>query len=221
MFTRIAHRYDFMNSVMTGGRHHAWRQIAVRMTALPKEALVLDVGCGTGDFALQLARLSAANVIGVDLSHEMLILAQRKTRASNIQSWVSFQIADALSLPFLDNQFQGATVGFTLRNVINIHSALEELHRVVRPRGKVVILELTPVSSGIGAPLIRFYMYKVIPWLGRMLAQDSNAYTYLPNSVTAFPLAEALADIMRDVGFNHVWFRRLALGTVAIHVGEK
>ena len=224
MFARISRRYDFMNTVMTGGRHHAWRRLAVRLADPPSQGTALDVACGTGDFAFELARRPVRKVVGVDFCSEMIALARKKARAraaSGGDARVDFEVADALALPFPDGTFDCITIGFGLRNVTSIPACLEEMHRVLRPGGRLANLELTPLRSGRLRGLVRLYMYRVLPLLGRALARDGEAYSYLPNSVTEFPSAEELAEALRDVGFAPVWFRRLALGTVAIHVAEK
>ncbi|MFQ5860041.1 MAG: bifunctional demethylmenaquinone methyltransferase/2-methoxy-6-polyprenyl-1,4-benzoquinol methylase UbiE [Dehalococcoidia bacterium] len=221
LFARIARRYDFMNGVMTGGRHHAWRRLAVRLAASPGDTRALDVACGTGDFALDLARYPLEQVVGVDFCLEMVVLARQKAERLRLAPRVSFSLADALALPFPNERFNLVTVGFALRNVADLQRALEEMYRVLRPGGRLVSLELTPLQGGALSPLIHLYMDRVLPLLGRLLARDAEAYTYLPNSVTDFPTAEGLADALRQVGFARVQLRRLALGTVALHIGTK
>jgi len=220
MFGRISGRYDLMNTLMTGGRHRAWRRLAVRQ-AQPAGRRAIDVCCGTGDFALELARQGAAAVVGADFSREMLTLAARKARAAGLSGRVHWQLADALGLPFPDSTFVCATSGFSLRNVDDVGRALREMTRVVAPGGRVVVLELTPVRSRLFGPVFRAYFRGLVPVVGGLLAGDRAAYTYLPDSVLAFPRAEALADLMREAGLAEVGYRLLALGTVALHLGVK
>lgn len=220
MFGRIAGRYDLMNTVMTGGRHHAWRRLAVRL-ARPAGGRALDVCCGTGDFALELARQGASTVVGVDFGREMLALASRKARAAGLAGRLQWLLADALTMPFPDNAFVCATSGFSLRNVDDVGRALREMTRVVGRGGRVVVLELTPVRSPIVGPVFRAYFRGLVPLVGGLVTGDRAAYTYLPDSVLAFPTADALADLMRDAGLSEVRYRLLALGTVALHVGVK
>ena len=220
MFGRIAGRYDLMNTVMTGGRHHAWRRLAVR-SARPAGGRALDICCGTGDFALELARQGASSVVGVDFGREMLALAARKAQAAGLSDRVQWQLADALTMPFPDNAFVCATSGFSLRNVDDVGRALREMARVVAPGGRVVVLELTPVRSRLVGPVFRAYFRGLMPSVGGLVTGDRAAYTYLPDSVLAFPPADALADLMRNAGLLEVRYRLLALGAVALHVGVK
>jgi demethylmenaquinone methyltransferase/2-methoxy-6-polyprenyl-1,4-benzoquinol methylase len=227
MFGRIARRYDLMNTLMTGGRHHAWRRLAVRQACLsgrqaqPAGGRALDVCCGTGDFALELARQGASVVVGVDFSREMLALAARKAQMAGLGSRVQWQLADALELPFPDGAFLCATSGFSLRNVDDVGRALREMARVVAPGGRVAVLELTPVRSRLFGPVFRAYFRGLVPLVGGLVVGDRAAYTYLPDSVRAFPIADELADLMRQAGLVEVQYRLLALGTVALHVGVK
>jgi demethylmenaquinone methyltransferase/2-methoxy-6-polyprenyl-1,4-benzoquinol methylase len=220
MFGRIAGRYDLMNTLMTGGRHHAWRRLAVR-EARPAGGRAVDVCCGTGDFALELTRQGASAAIGVDFSREMLALAARKAQVAGLAGRVQWQLADAMELPFPNDAFACATSGFSLRNVDDVGRALREMSRVIAPGGRVVVLELTPVRSRLFGPLFRAYFRGLVPLVGGLLAGDRAAYTYLPDSVLAFPTAEALADLMREAGLVDVRYRLLALGTVALHLGVK
>lgn len=220
MFARIARRYDLMNTVMTGGRHRAWRRLAVRQ-GRPAGGRALDVCCGTGDFALELARHGAAAVVGVDFGREMLALAAGKAQAAGLSDRVQWQLADALEMPFPDGAFICATSGFSLRNVDDVGRALREMARVVAPGGRVAVLELTPVRSRLFGPVFRAYFRGVVPLVGGLVVGDRGAYTYLPDSVLAFPTADALADLMRQAGLVDVRYRLLALGTVALHLGVK
>jgi len=220
MFGRIARRYDLMNAVMTGGRHHAWRRLAVG-EARPAGGRALDICCGTGDFALELARQGAAVVAGVDFGREMLSLAARKAQAAGLTDRVQWHLADALQMPFPDGAFVCATSGFSLRNVDDVGRALREMARVVAPGGRVAVLELTPVRSRLFGPAFRAYFRGLVPLVGRLVASDRAAYTYLPNSVRAFPTADALTDLMRQAGLVEVRYRLLALSTVALHLGVK
>jgi demethylmenaquinone methyltransferase/2-methoxy-6-polyprenyl-1,4-benzoquinol methylase len=227
MFGRIARRYDLMNTLMTGGRHHAWRCLAVRQACLPGRqaspagARALDVCCGTGDFAFELARHGASLTVGVDFSREMLALAARKAQAAGLGGRVQWQLADALEMPFPDGAFLCATSGFSLRNVDDVGRALREMARVVAPGGRVAVLELTPLRSRLFGPVFRAYFRGLVPLVGGLVAGDRAAYTYLPDSVRAFPTADELADLMRQAGLVEVRYRLLALGTVALHVGVK
>ena len=220
MFARIARRYDVMNAIMTGGRHHAWRRLAVRQ-ARPAGGRALDVCCGTGDFALELARQGARAVVGVDFGREMLALAIAKAQEAGLSGRVHWQLADAMELPFPDGAFVCATSGFSLRNVDDLGGALREMARAVASGGRVVVLELTPVRSRLFGPLFRAYFRGLMPLIGGLVTGDRAAYTYLPDSVRAFPTAEALAGLMRQAGLVEVRYQLLALGVIALHLGVK
>jgi demethylmenaquinone methyltransferase / 2-methoxy-6-polyprenyl-1,4-benzoquinol methylase len=211
MFDRIAPVYDVMNRVMTGGLDRRWRRLTVEQAVQPGDR-VLDACCGTGDLAIAARRGGAAEVVGLDFSEEMLERARRK--APELE-WVQ---GDALALPFPDGSFDAATVGFGVRNVDDLEAGIRELRRVLRPGGRVAILEITTPTGALAA-FYAFWFDRVIPLLGRVLPGGA-AYTYLPASVRRFPRPEALADLLAENGFAAVRFRRFAGGIVALHVGE-
>ncbi len=223
MFARIARTYDLMNTVMTGGQHHRWRSHAARLASAGLEGPALDIGTGTGDFAFALAkRPGIERVIGIDFVPEMVTAATRKAKRRKLHRPVEFFNGDALALPFPDNSFVCATSGFSLRNVIDLPGAIGEMVRVVRPGGRVVSLEITPLErNGPFARLFRLYFHRLTPLVGGLLARDREAYTYLPRSVELFPSADKLAGIMEQAGLQSVTYKKIGLGTVAIHVGEK
>jgi demethylmenaquinone methyltransferase / 2-methoxy-6-polyprenyl-1,4-benzoquinol methylase len=209
MFDRIAPVYDAMNRIMTAGLDRRWRRLTARSVAAPG-ARVLDACCGTGDLAIACAREGAV-VTGLDFSERMLERARRK--APDLE-WVG---GDALDLPFPDASFDGATVGFGIRNVEDLDRSLSELCRVLRPGGRVGILEITR-PRGVLAPFYRLWFDGIVPLLGKLLPGGS-AYTYLPASVRRFPGPEELAGLLRGVGFTDVKYRLLAGGIVALHTG--
>jgi demethylmenaquinone methyltransferase / 2-methoxy-6-polyprenyl-1,4-benzoquinol methylase len=211
MFDRIAPVYDVMNRVMTAGLDRRWRAATVAQVVRPGDR-VLDACCGTGDLAVAALRAGARDVSGLDFSEAMLERARSKEPAVE---WVR---GDLLALPFADETFDSATVGFGIRNVEDIEAALRELRRVLRPRGRLGILEIT-MPRGPLAPFYRLWFDRVVPLLGRLLPGGS-AYTYLPASVRRFPSPEALSDLLASSGFGEVRFRRYAGGIVALHVGE-
>ncbi len=233
MFARISPRYDLMNSLMTGGLHHRWKRDTARLTAAGAAGPALDIATGTGDLAFALARCpGVTGVVGVDLLPEMLSIARLKIpsahqtpssfrRRPESSLPISFVQGDALRLPFPDNSFAGATAGFSLRNMPDVPAAISEMARVVAPGGKVTTLELTPMRPGIPALLGRFYFHRFVPLMGQLVAGDRAAYTYLPDSVDYFLTADGLADVYRQAGLAGVGYRRLGLGGVALHFGDK
>jgi demethylmenaquinone methyltransferase/2-methoxy-6-polyprenyl-1,4-benzoquinol methylase len=211
MFDRIAPVYDVMNRVMTAGLDQRWRRVTARAVVMPRGE-VLDAACGTGDLAIACAR-EGGRVTGLDFSAAMLERARRK--APEIE-WVE---GDMLALPFGDESFDAATVGFGVRNVDDLERALRELHRVLRDGGRLAILEITTPRG----PLRHFYSLwfdRIVPLLGKLLPGGA-AYTYLPASVKRFPDVNALAALLGDVGFDAVRFRTFAGGIVALHVGVR
>ena len=228
MFARIAPRYDLMNALMTGGLHHRWKRDTAQLTAAGVAGAggaMLDIATGTGDLAFALAgRTGVTGVVGVDLLPEMLAIATRRRREAAQQRRdipVVFALGDALRLPFADNSFAGATAGFSLRNMRDVPAAINEMARVVAPGGRVTTLELTPMRPGISAALGRLYFHRFVPLLGQLVARDRAAYTYLPDSVDYFLTADGLAEVYRQAGLVDVGYRRLGLGGVALHYGDK
>jgi demethylmenaquinone methyltransferase/2-methoxy-6-polyprenyl-1,4-benzoquinol methylase len=214
MFDRIAKVYDPLNSLMTAGLHHRWRERAADLAALEPGGRALDVASGTGDLAIELARRvgPSGSVIGSDFSEGMLDLARAKSDA------VTWEWANALELPYPDDGFDAATVGFGARNFSDLERGLAEMARVVRPGGKVVILEITTPQRPPLSTFFSIWFDRVVPLLGRV-AGDPDAYAYLPSSVKRFPGPEALAGQMVGVGLTDVRWILTAGGIIALHVG--
>lgn len=221
MFGRIAPRYDLLNRVMTLGMDRRWRAITVAETRLPRGGRALDVATGTGDLAYLLARVAGPDgqVIGVDFTEPMLELARLKAHPG--EPVPGFQHADALNLPFPDGGFDAVTIGFGLRNVADLPRALAEMHRVLRPGGRMACLEVTKPRYPLLAAGFYAYFENVVPLLGALLNGSREAYTYLPSSLRPFPDAPALRKLMLGAGFRSVHMRLLNLGTIAIHVGVR
>jgi demethylmenaquinone methyltransferase/2-methoxy-6-polyprenyl-1,4-benzoquinol methylase len=214
MFDRIAGVYDLMNSVMTAGLHHRWRARAADMAALNPGDSALDVATGTGDLAVELATRVGpeGEVLGSDFSERMLELAREKAPA------LRFEHGNALSLPYDDDSFDAATVGFGARNFSDLPQGLREMARVVRPGGRVVILEITTPERPPLSWFFRLWFDRVVPLMGRF-AGDPDAYTYLPSSVRRFPNARGLGAAMAAVGLVDVRWLLTAGGIIAIHSG--
>jgi demethylmenaquinone methyltransferase/2-methoxy-6-polyprenyl-1,4-benzoquinol methylase len=219
MFDRVAARYDVLNSVMSAGLHHRWRRRAAERTALAPGDAALDVCCGTGDLALELARRVApdGHVVGCDFSEPMLDLAREKATAT-APGAVRFEWADALRLPYDAGRFDAVTVGFGVRNLADLDRGLREMARVLRPGGRLVILEITQPRR---PPLSTFYALwfdRIVPALGS-LSGDPEAYAYLPESVRSFPDPHGLAAKMDSAGLHRIRYTVLAGGIIAIHSG--
>jgi len=209
MFDRIAPVYDPMNHLMTAGLDRRWRRVTAEAVVSPGDR-VLDVCCGTGDLAVACAR-AGGRVTGLDFSERMLERARAKSGAVE---WVQ---GDALALPFEDRSFDAATVGFGVRNLEGLERGLAELRRVLRPGGRLGVLEITRPRGAL-APFYRLWFERGVPVVGRVVS-GSSAYTYLPASVRRFPGPEELAGLLREAGFGEVRYRLFARGIVALHVG--
>jgi len=212
MFDRIAPVYDSMNRVMTGGLDLRWRRLAAAAVVRPGDR-VLDAACGTGDLALADLRAGAARVTGVDFSEAMLERARRKSASVD---WVQ---ADLLTLPFPDASFDAATIGFGARNLADLELGLSELNRVLRPGGRLAILEITQPRGPL-RPFFSLWFDRLVPAAGKLLP-GGDAYSYLPASVRRFPPAEELAAMLLAAGFADVSFRLLAGSIVALHTGTR
>jgi demethylmenaquinone methyltransferase/2-methoxy-6-polyprenyl-1,4-benzoquinol methylase len=227
MFGRIAGRYDLMNTLMTAGLDRRWRRLTAVEAGLGPGDRGLDICCGTGDLTMELARMYRHSaVVGLDLSEPMLVCARSKARRAAVgavddDSRVRFVRADAHEPPFPDAAFGAVTAAFGIRNLPDLPRAFSALWRVTRPGGRFVCLEITTPPAGPGRRFHAFWFDRCVPLLGRLVAGDGAAYSYLPASVRAFPDADGLAGLLHDAGWRSIRFRRLGMGIVALHVAEK
>jgi demethylmenaquinone methyltransferase/2-methoxy-6-polyprenyl-1,4-benzoquinol methylase len=211
MFGRIAERYDLMNTLMTFGQDARWRRVVAEMVAAVNPKQVLDVGTGTGHLAEAVQRAApGANVVGADFTLPML----RRAR-------IAVVAADALVLPFADAQFDAVVSGFLVRNLADVASGVAEQTRVLKPGGVLLVLETTPGPTGVLRPLYQAYFRNMLPLAGGLIAGDSSAYTYLPESTLAFVEPTRVAQVLREAGLNSVKTRRLMFGCVAVTEGRK
>lgn len=219
MFARIAGRYDLMNRLMTFGQDVRWRRHVIGQAALPPDGWLLDIATGTGDIAAEAVRQQpGVRAVAADFTVEMMQAGRQAYPARRVLQWVG---ADTLALPFADDQFDAVTSGFLMRNVIDVPGALREQYRVIRPGGRVVILESSPPKRNLLRPFIQVHLGLVIPTLGRLITGDADAYRYLPATTERFQAPEALAAAMREVGLAEVSYRLFMFGTIAVHVGRK
>ncbi len=218
MFGRIAHRYDLLNRLMTVGQDVVWRKQAITELALLPNAIVADLGSGTGDIAFEIAqRYPDAFVIASDFTPEMVAVGRQRPGGDTVH-WV---IADAQYLPFAPTCLDGVVSGFLLRNVPDVDQTLAEQYRVLKPGGRVASLDTSPPQDNWLRPFLEFHLHTIIPLLGRLVAGDAEAYTYLPSSTEKFLTAETLAARFQQAGFKAVGFVRRMFGTVGIHWGSK
>lgn len=221
MFDHIAPAYDRLNHLMSLGIDRSWRRTALKWLRPHRPALVLDVATGTGDFAIQACRmLPSASLTGVDLSEGMMQVGRRKVEQAGLAARIDFQREDCEALTFSDASFDAVTVAFGIRNFEHLDRGLHEMCRVLRPGGHLVILELSTPDRFPMKQLYRIYS-RLIPLMGRLVSHDRSAYTYLPQSIRAFPQGEVMSESIRRAGFSDVRFRRLTFGVCTLYMATK
>ena len=218
MFDRIAPRYDFFNRLFSLRIDLLWRKSLVNWMQSDNPKQILDVATGTGELAIALWKKFRVKITAVDLSQEMLNLADKKIK--ELGADITIQKANAENLPFESNKFDAVSVGFGVRNFENLEKGLSELRRVVKENGNVYILEFSKME-GVLSPLYNFYFRKVLPFLAKMISGEKEAYTYLPDSVKNFPCGERMKNILLDLGFSKVEYKKLSLGIVTIYKAKK
>ncbi len=221
MFGRIARRYNIMNRLMTGGQDQRWRRFVIKQAQIPPDGVVLDLATGTGDIAFEALKFAPrAHVIGADFALPMMYVGQENNIFGRRVQWCG---ADALHLPFPDDRFDAVTSGYLVRNVIDIHQTLSEQLRILKPGGRIVILDTSPPPDNLLRPFILFHLKYIIPLMGRLISgkEGADAYEYLPESTQSFKTPQELTAIMREVGIQNVQFKPFMFGTMCIHWGEK
>ena len=221
MFNNISGRYDFLNHFLSLGIDKLWRRKAVKQLKELNPNKILDIATGTGDFALALLKLKPKEIIGVDISKGMLSVGTNKMKKKKVDGIIKLELGDSENLPFEDNSFDAITVAFGVRNFEDLEKGLSEMKRVLRPDGKVIILEFSKPKYFPIKQLFSFYSNCVIPTFGKLISKDKRAYTYLPESVAEFPEGENFHMIMDKVGYNKVSSLRLSGGISSIYMGYK
>ncbi|MDQ1095632.1 MULTISPECIES: bifunctional demethylmenaquinone methyltransferase/2-methoxy-6-polyprenyl-1,4-benzoquinol methylase UbiE [Chryseobacterium] len=220
MFDNIAPKYDLLNHVLSMKIDVLWRNTLVKWMKKDEPREVLDVATGTGDLAIAVQKGTQAKVIGLDLSQQMLNVGVIKIKKLNLDGKISMQKGDAENLSFEDNRFDAVSVAFGVRNFENLTKGLAELRRVVKDNKSVYILEFSKVEGFMG-PLYMFYFKNILPAIGKLVSKDNRAYTYLPDSVNAFPYGEKMKQILLDTGFKKVEYKKLSLGIATIYKATK
>lgn len=220
MFDNIAPKYDLLNHVLSMKIDVLWRNTLVKWMKNDNPQEVLDVATGTGDLAIAVEKGTGAKVIGLDLSQQMLNVGVIKIKKLKLDGKISMQKGDAENLPFEDNRFDAVSVAFGVRNFENLTKGLAELRRVVKDNKSVYILEFSKVEGFLG-PLYMFYFKNILPAIGRLVSKDNRAYTYLPDSVNAFPFGEKMKQILLDTGFKKVEYKKQSLGIATIYKATK
>jgi demethylmenaquinone methyltransferase/2-methoxy-6-polyprenyl-1,4-benzoquinol methylase len=220
MFDNIAPKYDLLNHALSMKIDVLWRNKLVKMMKEDAPQEVLDVATGTGDLAIAVEKGTNAKVVGLDLSQQMLNVGVIKIKKLKLDGKISMQKGDAENLPFEDNRFDAVSVAFGVRNFENLTKGLAELRRVVKENKSVYILEFSKVEGFLG-PFYMFYFKNILPAIGRLVSKDNRAYTYLPDSVNAFPFGEKMRQILLDTGFKKVEYKKLSLGIATIYKATK
>ena len=221
MFDNIAHRYDFLNHLLTMGIDMTWRKKAVKYIGEIKPASVLDVASGTGDFAFEALAIHPEKIVGFDLSEGMMKYGRVKAAKMNVSDVVQFIKGDSEKMPFGDDTFDAVTVGFGVRNFENLKVGLQEMYRVTKPGGRIAILEASMPQNTILRALFSLYFGKIVPIIGKLFSKDARAYNYLPESVKVFPEGLEFVKILENIGFKRVKWQPLTFGACAFYTMEK
>lgn len=221
MFNSIAHRYDFLNHFLSAGIDYSWRKKAIRILGDSKPLQILDVASGTGDLAIEAVTLNPEKIIGVDIADDMLEIGRKKILKKGLSSLITLQNGDSENLEFPDAHFDAVMVAFGVRNFENLEKGLSEMFRVIRPGGMVLVLEFSKPKKFPVKQFYSFYFRYILPALGRLISGDSGAYTYLPDSVGAFPDGELFLEILEKVGFKNGEKKPLTFGISTIYTAKK
>ena len=220
MFDNIAKSYDFLNHILSFGMDFYWRKEAIeKLTNKPK--MILDVACGTADFAIAASKLEEVQITGIDISKRMLEIGRKKVEQKGLEKQIKLKLADSEKLPFESNRFDAITAGFGVRNFENLNTGLFEIKRVLKKNGMFTILEFSKPKNFIMKQSFSFYSKFILPTFGKIISKDSSAYTYLPESVAAFPEGDNFEDILKNIGFTNVKTKLLSGGIASIYYGTK
>ena len=221
MFNNISAKYDFLNHFLSLGIDKLWRKKAVKMLAEIKPKRILDIATGTGDFAIESLKLNPDEIVGMDISEGMLAMGREKMVKRKVDHIISMRLGDSENLPFEDNYFDALTVGFGVRNFENLEKGLSEMLRVVRPGGKLLILEFSKPKKFPVKQYYAFHSKYIIPFFGKRISKDEKAYAYLPESVAAFPEGQNFENILISLGYKNVKSTMVSGGIATIYAGTK
>ncbi|MCS9996591.1 demethylmenaquinone methyltransferase [Weissella confusa] len=223
IFDGLAHDYDKMNDIISLGTHRSWRTKTMAAIDVPKNGQILDVAAGTGDWTIALAKElgEKGHVTGFDLSPEMLAVAREKVVEAGVSYWVTLTQGNAMELPYEDDTFDLVTIGFGLRNLPDTAKGMQELYRVLKPGGELVVLETSQPDNPVIKPFWKMYFKGVMPMMGKVFAHDKDSYNYLEKTTEEFMSFKALANLMTDTGFKTVTYQRFNFGAAAAHYGIK
>ncbi|MEM9022319.1 MAG: bifunctional demethylmenaquinone methyltransferase/2-methoxy-6-polyprenyl-1,4-benzoquinol methylase UbiE [Bacteroidota bacterium] len=221
MFDNIAPKYDFLNHFLSLGIDILWRKKAVRMLRKDQPKLVLDIATGTGDFAIEALSMQPDRIIGVDISREMIAMGDKKLHRKGLDDRITLQLGDSENLEFPDNHFDAITIAFGVRNFEHLEKGLAEMQRVLKPGAKAAIIEFSRPRRFPVKQLYFFYFTRVLPFIGRLVSKDPRAYTYLPESVRAFPDGQDFLDKLKEAGFRELSITPLSFGIASIYLAGK
>jgi demethylmenaquinone methyltransferase/2-methoxy-6-polyprenyl-1,4-benzoquinol methylase len=221
MFNNISHRYDFLNHFLSLGIDILWRKKAVRLLQKDQPKQILDIATGTGDFAIEALALNPDRIVGVDISAGMLEHGKKKMKKKGVDHIIDMQMGDSEKLLFENNTFDAVIVSFGVRNFENLEKGLSDMFRVLKPGGKTVIIEFSRPRTFPMKQLYNFYFKSILPIIGKLISKDQSAYTYLPESVEAFPDGDDFLGILKKVGFKSTECRPLTFGISSIYIGQK
>lgn len=221
MFDNISQKYDFLNHFLSLGIDKGWRKKAIKMLQPLRPKQLLDVATGTGDFAIEALKLNPDKITGIDISNGMLDMGRKKMKARGFSDKIELLSGDSENIPFANGFFDAVTVAFGVRNFENLEKGLQEINRVLKPGGMIVVLEFSKPQKFPFKTLYNFYFKFVLPKVGRLISKDKAAYTYLPESVAAFPDGEHFLNVLRKAGFNQTKCRSLTFGISSIYTGVK
>jgi len=221
MFNNISSRYDFLNHFLSLGIDIYWRRKAIAQLKNDHPQIILDVATGTADFAIEATALNPTKIIGVDISEGMLEIGRKKIRKKKLEDLIELQMGDSEKLLFEDNNFDAIIVSFGVRNFENLKKGLEDMYRVLKPKGKLVVVEFSKPSRFPFKQIFNFYFSFILPIIGKFISRDTTAYSYLPESVQAFPYGNAFLEKLEIVGFKETKCLPLTFGISSIYIGQK
>jgi len=221
MFNNISPKYDLLNRLLSGGIDRYWRKRAIGKLKKSSPKLILDVATGTADLAIAAIKLNPEKIIGIDLSEQMVAIGREKVAKKGLANRIELQTGDSENLPFQNNYFDAVIVSFGVRNFENLEKGLSDIHRVLHAGGTLVVLEFSKPKGWFIGGLYQFYFKYILPLIGRMISKDQSAYTYLPQSVNAFPEGDKFVQILKNVGFTGAEFERLSFGICSVYTAKK
>jgi demethylmenaquinone methyltransferase / 2-methoxy-6-polyprenyl-1,4-benzoquinol methylase len=221
MFDNISGRYDLLNSILSFGTHKGWRRKCVKLLAPKKPQNILDVATGTADFAIECTKLKPAKVTGIDISEGMMKFGREKIKKLGLESVITLEQGNAETVSYPDNTFDAIVIGFGVRNFQDLEKGLRNLNRILKPGGQIVILEFSYPTNPVYRAGYNFYFTYITPLIGKIFSKDQRAYSYLMESVKAFPNNENFVTIMNKTGYTQTFFKGLTMGVAAIYYGEK